>query len=461
VIDSINEDNDELIGGSLIKMIKNCVDTYDIASEEITKETKALNNKLITDNKTIKKEIIEFINSNMSIEIKQKKNMVSSFINNLSDWKIDESQNNSGTNIANAENYNIINFFKTFIQNIVKTFPNMILNKVNYKVFGSGPRHWNLAPWHYINIFSNIRKYYDPLTRFLDINQIQNVLQEIQITANNVLKLANNTPSFTPIKISDDKELKPIFDDRTSRLLFEHYLLLVFSNYISLSDMDDMIVTEIKNPITVSDIFSVQIGEDNDSDIEDQFTRIEPRTEMETTVLKGNKKDLKQKIAGLLVAFIEIMNNQKETIDISYESIQDRVFKLKEKEKDLITDRLKALSEEEREIDTVLKINKLGVWNKGLQKGLTKYDKKNYDEDRDFMDIMQDYEKTVGKNIDVNSKKFSQGLDDYMDEMNREQEIEREAYDISAYRDDYMDGVFEGDNDFDNDNYADNGDYDS
>jgi hypothetical protein len=45
--------------------------------------------------------------------------------------------------------------------------------------------------------------------------------------------------------------------------------------------------------------------------------------------------------------------------------------------------------------------------------------------------------------------------------MNREQEIEREAYDMSAYRDDYMDGVFEGDNDFDNENYANNGDYDS
>jgi hypothetical protein len=460
-IDSINEDNDELIGGSLIELIQKCVDTYDIASEEITKETKALNNKLITDNKSLKKEIIDFIKSNKSGDIKAStiKN-VSEFINDLNDWNI-ENKTNSG-NISNAENYNIINFFKTFIQNIIKVFPNIILNKVDYSLASLNfPKHWNLSGWHYRNIFMNVSAYYTQLTNFYGDKTILNVLQEIQKSANNVLLLANNTPSFTPIKTGQDKELKPIFDDKTSRLLFEHYLLLVFSNYISLSDMDDMIVTEVKKPVSVSDIFSVGFGEDSDSDIEEQMVMIEPRVEMETNVLKGNKKELKQKIAGLLVAFIQIMDKQKETIDISYENIEDRVFKLKEKEKDLITDRLKALSEEERDIDTVLKINKLGVWNKGLQKGLTKYVKGDYEEQSEFAHIMQEYEKTVGKKVDTNKRSYNQDIDDYIEENHREQEIEREAYDISDYRDDYGDGVFEGDNDFDNDNYADNGDYDS
>jgi hypothetical protein len=40
-------------------------------------------------------------------------------------------------------------------------------------------------------------------------------------------------------------------------------------------------------------------------------------------------------------------------IDISYDQIQDRNFKIREKEKNLITDRLKGLTEEEREADTI------------------------------------------------------------------------------------------------------------
>ena len=38
VIESINNENDELIGGSLLKLIKNSLDTYNIANEEMTKE---------------------------------------------------------------------------------------------------------------------------------------------------------------------------------------------------------------------------------------------------------------------------------------------------------------------------------------------------------------------------------------------------------------------------------------
>jgi hypothetical protein len=133
------------------------------------------------------------------------------------------------------------------------------------------------------------------------------------------------------------------------------------------------------------------------------------------------------------------------------------VFKLKEKEKDLITDRLKDLTEEEREADTILKINKLGVWNKGLQKGLTQYSADDYDKEREFMEIMTQYERNVGKKVDANSRNFSQSVDDYIDDINTENEIEREAYDMTGFRDDYMDGNFEGDEA----DYGEFGDYDS
>ena len=126
--------------------------------------------------------------------------------------------------------------------------------------------------------------------------------------------------------------------------------------------------------------------------------------------------------------------------------ITDRVFKIKEKEKDIITDRLKALSDEERNVDTILKINKLGVWSKGLQKGLTRYVKETYDEERDFMEKMGQYEKElVKKNKNVTDRNVDQYMEDFVEEMDAEMEIEREAYDMSDMIEDYENGNFEGD----------------
>jgi hypothetical protein len=134
------------------------------------------------------------------------------------------------------------------------------------------------------------------------------------------------------------------------------------------------------------------------------------------------------------------MNGYKNTIDVPYQEIQDRIFKLKEKEKSMITDRLELKTDEERDADTILKINKLGVWSKGLQKGLTTYVSEDYDEEREFIETMMQYEKKIGSKKNVSAEDFEDFRDDYLDEIERETEIEREAYDMSHMTEDYMDG---------------------
>ena len=106
------------------------------------------------------------------------------------------------------------------------------------------------------------------------------------------------------------------------------------------------------------------------------------------------------------------------------------------------------MTDEERDADTILKVNKLGVWSKGLQKGLTTYVKENYDEEREFMEKMMNYEKQAQrklKNSDYDATSNAFVLDDFIDELDRDADIEREAYDIEGYTEYYMDGEFEGD----------------
>jgi hypothetical protein len=149
------------------------------------------------------------------------------------------------------------------------------------------------------------------------------------------------------------------------------------------------------------------------------------------------------------------MNSYKEIVDISYDQVLDRIFKLKEKEKDIITDRLKTMTDEERDADTILKVNKLGVWSKGLQKGLTTYVKETYDEEREFVEQMLQFERKAQRKIretNLDNTNLDMVLDDLIEETERENEIEREAYDIGGYTEDYLDGQFEGD-DIDYDDY--------
>jgi hypothetical protein len=323
------------------------------------------------------------------------------------------------------------------------------------------PKYLGLSKNHEKNVKKIISDYYDKLRVFYDVPAINNVMQKIQRSCENLVKLSNTTPTFVTIKKTasgdkDGKELKPIFDERTSKFLYEYYFLKIVNEYIDLSSQESMIVreTKTKNIVDTQDIFSVEYLEETNTVI-DANVEYDNRIEFDTNLLSGDKKHLQQKVANLLIEFFRIMDSYKEVVDISYEKIQDRVFKLKEKEKDIITDRLKDMTDEDRDADTILKINKLGVWSKGLQKGLTTYVKENYDEDREFIEQMLQYERKAQKNhVDTN---LDTGMDDFIEEIEREQEIEREAYDITGYTEDFMDGAFEGD-DLDNDHYY---DYDS
>jgi len=78
--------------------------------------------------------------------------------------------------------------------------------------------------------------------------------------------------------------------------------------------------------------------------------------------------------------------NDKSAIDENYESLMEKVLRSKEKEKDDITYAFKEMNDNERDIQNILKNNKLERWSKGLQKGLVKYSKDTYEEESIMME---------------------------------------------------------------------------
>jgi len=441
LLEVIDDENDEVVEKSLRTLILKALDTFDLATTEYTKEISDLNNFLIRNISEMKEEIIDFVKKNSGIKVSNKsiKKMIKT-IENLSEWSADSSERNTRIKVSKDSLYNAVNFYKNFIENFVNIFPNIIVNKVNYDDIHI-PNYFKFSKNHANKLKKYVGDYYEKLKTFYGTNVLSAILSKIQQSAKNLVTISNATPSFTSIQHGEDT-IKPVFDERTSRFLFEYYLLRVFINYIELSDEDTMVVNEVVKETEVSDVFSVEHLEELDTRVD---LSMSTREVFKPSLVNGNKKELRQNIAELFICFTNILSDEKNTIDISYEEIQDRVFKLKEREKDLVTDRLKRMTDEQRNADTILKINKLGMYSKGMQKGLTMLDKDFYDEEREFRDEMTKAEKNIrNKNTDANDDNMDILLDEYIEQQAVEKEIEDEVYDMGFMTENYDDGNTDG-----------------
>lgn len=442
LLENIQDENDENIEGSFVSLLSNVLDTYDIATDGNNKEVRNLNNYLIKSIEILKADIIEFIEKNSgSLVTKSSIKKAKNIINNLSIWSCEKSQRDINIKISDDNTYNINIFYKTFTDYFANIFPNVILNKVNH-ADTLIPGYYGFSDNHSKKLKKYINEYYEKLNTFYGVPLIYNILITIQRSCKNITLLTQSTPCFTTIK-TNDNIITPIFDERTGKYLFELYLLKVIYGYIELSDNSSMLnVTEINKEDIATDIYSVDYLEERNTRID---LTLNEREETQQQLVAGNMKDLRHKVAQLLIAYIEIMGNHKDTIDISYEEIQDRVFKLREKEKDLVTDRLKQMTDEQRNADTILKINKLGMYSKGMQKGLTVLDKDFYDEEQEFRNQMDIAERNIRKkNKHANDENIDILLEEYMEQQQVENDIEEDAYDMSYMNEDFYNGNTDG-----------------
>lgn len=251
----------------------NLLDTFEIASNEVTKEAKAVNNYLINKNKEMKLNILDFIKNNKGSSISDRKfNNLSNCIDNLENW---ENEKTSKKTISNDSTYNSINFYKTYTDNFTKLFPNIILNKTSHQMIVSN--YLGLSSIHKRKIGTFVHEYYKSLMVFFGVNNITNVLNTIQTKCANILKLSELTPSFAVTK-SDTVELIPIFDERTSKFLYEYYLLKIISCYVELTDNPEMIVHEIVTENTEEDLVTTEYLQDNQT----RVNFMEPRKYSDT-----------------------------------------------------------------------------------------------------------------------------------------------------------------------------------
>ena len=254
------------------------------------------------------------------------------------------------------------------------------------------------------------------------------ILYEIKNKCRGIYLLSETTPILTNIKMGE-KEIYSVFDKRVVTLLYEYYFFSICVDYINLTKDPAMVTRLLITPESdESDLFSADF-------LIEQQLRL---TETEQEFIEGDVMNLKQDVAKLLVSYLSIIMRSKKTLNVSYDDITDKVFKLKEAEKYDFTDRLKDLSDEGREIDTILKHFKLGsIYSIGLSKGIKNYDPENFDHDKRVSERVSEIQNKLKRNGRTNVDQND--IDEAIDDMDIEQQIETDiARDINQ-TDDYSD----------------------
>jgi hypothetical protein len=436
----LDDENDEYIAGALKQNLNKLLDTYDLSIQEDTEDMTKFKNYLAKSNEVMRRDILDFIKRKSKIRGTEMKN-ITKFINELTTWDFDINQRNKDIKISDDAMYNYINFYKNYISLLAMVFPEMIINN-KLQIFESHD-YWGFHPSHKNELKKKIESLYEPLSKFFGDSSVVNIVKEIQKRCNGIVLLSEATPALTNIKIGD-KETHSVFDKRTSTLLYEYYVLQIFTDYINLTKDPSMVSKMLAKPSVESDVYS------SDFLVEQQLRF----SESEQLYIEGDVSRLQENISKLIVAYINMMSSSKAVINKSYDKIEDIIFKLKEAEKYTFTDRLKSMTEETRAVDMMKRAIKIGVWERGVSKGLKQYDPETYEYDKAVAEKIAEMQANLRKNANVTDMNIDLYMEDALDEMETQAFIDADELDIRNVAENYYDGDPYGD-EMDADNMGD------
>ena len=413
------------------------LDTFDYDTYRSSPDVRALRNALSKQSEKMRNDISMFIGDHVAMPPAQKKAMIA-FMNGISSWDEDE----AGCVDQSSAYYNLFTFINTYIHNLTTVFPNTIRCKVSHKetmTYATARRKiLSLKAMDTIN--ATVARDYTELETFYDEPSIEHVLTAVAAKCATVRKMADHTPYFTEIPVSSDKKVNPIvsvLDKTTCKMLFEYYMLSTMHAYVELS-ADEQLLN-----------LSTGSGEYSTDDLrrreESSLPAVDPSMYM------SDMRKMQNTTARLLHQYVRIMYDHKSVVQSSYASIMNTNFNIREGEKELITSRLESIKEQDdRDLDTIMKTNKQGIWGKGLQKSLRFHVIEDYDNEREFADRMQEIEQRVrSSNQGVTDENLAQFQDDYLADMDRQVDEDEDERDLSRVRGDDDDGDPYGEEDDD------------
>jgi hypothetical protein len=459
VIDKLDVMNSNTIAEPLREKLREVLIKYNpLKKSEIpSPELDELNDYLGVANNELYKQIMGFFDKYGNLSNSEWKKL-HAFLSKFEVWNLDKPMDQK-TTYYDEGLYTVTQFILNAIQCFAKFYPTILLNDSNFYTIVS--KHWNLSTAHAGDISNFINKYYNEIEKFKGDTVLMRLLQEVSERLVLLNTFAQNIPILTDtVKEIVDEEtgeikkivLHSIFEKSTLYQLFMNcfystiyeYILCSFDVNLLRADVQESKLgrrEQIKSNANVADSL-MAFGE---LDNEDMLREVH--------VVTGNTEELKVRVCSLLLVFLGVEEENKSTVDFSYQDIMQRVNRAKEKEKQGIIKYLGNMSKQERKIEDMFKTYKIGRWNVGQQSGLVKYDKETYDRERGEL-LQQLYEDVESGEPGIVAEMQMDIYElDRLDKINEDAEIEDEMYNINGLGENHYDGEYyeEDMDDFHND----------
>jgi hypothetical protein len=420
---TLDESSDTIIAKDVISNLYIILDVFEVKQDgnDTSSEARKLRNYLSSATKENVTNIESFIMKNSPKMTRTIKKEIVDFLTNPTN--LPASSPGAITNAEENAVYRDLHFAQNMMRNIVEVIPNMIINQVNTTRI-TVPMHWGLSYQHETDIKTFIQKYYDGLTRFYDDKSVAVIMKAYYLKYRMLVKLINQLVYLASMPGFDNAN---VLDDITVKLLIDYFLSVAFEGFVKLSNEQTLTEMKTSSNIDQTGAHRTHLSNDNgDIDI--------------IAIMRGERQQLQGKIADFMNILINMMKDERSMINYSYDSVNERVHRIKDREKDLIVKYMENMTDEEREIENNLKNAKLGRWSKGLNKGVFAYVAENYDEERNAMETQMALERKAGRLHQVTEMNREIFMDDVAEADRVAAEIEADEYDMSYIGEDNDDG---------------------
>lgn len=419
--------NSTVINSILRKNLLNVLNNYkpDKYYLELNGDIKKLKNYILTVNKEILTQILDFMYTYGSLKDNQF-NKIKQHLFNITHWKLDTDNDSYYDNGIS----NILTFIKNSIYDFCKFYPNIILNGSKNNTVH---KHWGLSDKHNNDVLTIIEDYFTNINSYIKDQSLNKIIEMATSNISDLYTFIRLLPINSPYK-DNENIYYTLFDKETILELNKYCLFSCIYEYILLCDNEEIFNSNIEYNKVLINNKRKNTNTDGVNYNESTFDNDYLVEEIEITTEKV--QDIKKKVSELLYSFISIDMDNKNIIDKSYNDTFKRMKNEKKQEKDNIVESMGDLYKPERNVENLLKQYRLEKWDLANQKGFSTYDGNAYDNDtmrNIFRNNIQGEEEThfiidtdngITEDVDLDEEVNYQGRD----------------YDISHLGEDFYDG---------------------
>lgn len=445
VLNYLEEKDSSIIPQTLRKLLFELIDNVQ-PGKMYTEESDKLQNlskhlKRVTKNSYIA--INNYLSSNNE---ESKYKHIRELLQQVDVWNMKDNNHNENVQCFSQ-------FVRNMIYQITQVYPNVIRNGSGFHPYmdsTNGYKKWNLSDLHVKNLREYHEDFYKHLTPFYNDAIIIKLFIEMNDMFTDLHKFINHFPvQEEVIKQIGNKQMSyySFLNNETTMLIMKYCFYTCICIFIESTSNNMLIQTNMNeyktNVRREKDEMNESLGniitETNTTEENQEYVDV-----LQEIDISDVSHDLKVNISNLIIAILNIELENKKVINMSYKDIENSMRRERQDERESMIKYLGNMVQEQRRLEEMSKIHKLGNWNVGNQEAIWKYDKKRFDNEMEQGEFFEFQNKITSTNAEQEEIELDDMLEQEkeMDEIDNTDAGYRDGHDFLHLESNYEDGDF-------------------